>query len=37
MLEASLLEDKCGLSVRRENGEIHFSHVGASYVLRKSA
>lgn len=35
ILEASLNDDKCGLSVRRIDGQMLFSHVGASYVLRK--
>jgi ubiquinone/menaquinone biosynthesis C-methylase UbiE len=35
MLEASLSEDKCGLSVRRADGQMHFSHAGACYRLRK--
>jgi ubiquinone/menaquinone biosynthesis C-methylase UbiE len=35
MMEASLETDRCALDVRRENGALHFSHTGVSYVLRK--
>jgi|SRR5271166_202161 len=37
MMEASIDRDRCGLKVRRENGEIRFSHQGMSYVLQESA
>jgi hypothetical protein len=33
MLESSIEEDRAGLQVRRENGEIHFTHTGATFVL----
>jgi ubiquinone/menaquinone biosynthesis C-methylase UbiE len=35
LLEDSLEIDRSGLRVRRENGELCFSHQGATYVLRK--
>lgn len=35
LLEASLDVDRSGLRVRRENGELCFSHQGGTYVLRK--
>ena len=37
LMEASIEGDKTGLNVRREAGELCFSHGGASYVLRKPA
>lgn len=36
LLEDSLEVDRSGLHVRRENGELCFSHQGVTYVLRKS-
>lgn len=35
MMEASVAEDKCGLSVRITNGKMYFSLIGASYVMRR--
>jgi ubiquinone/menaquinone biosynthesis C-methylase UbiE len=35
LFEASLDVDRSGLRVRRENGELCFSHQGATFVLRK--
>ncbi|HLK88159.1 MAG TPA: methyltransferase domain-containing protein [Candidatus Binataceae bacterium] len=35
MMEASLETDRSGLHVRRENGQIWFSHTGVSYVLTR--
>ncbi|MGH7842682.1 MAG: class I SAM-dependent methyltransferase [Candidatus Binataceae bacterium] len=35
LMAASLAEDRSGLDVRAVNGVMHFSHTGASYVLRK--
>jgi ubiquinone/menaquinone biosynthesis C-methylase UbiE len=35
LLEGSLDVDRSGLSVRREGGELRFSHQGATYVLRR--
>jgi ubiquinone/menaquinone biosynthesis C-methylase UbiE len=35
MMEGSLDEDCSGLSVRRANGQLFFSHTGANYVARK--
>ena len=37
MMEASLAADLSGLKVRRENGEIWFSHTGVTYALVKDA
>jgi ubiquinone/menaquinone biosynthesis C-methylase UbiE len=37
MLESSIEEDRAGLKVRRENGEIHFTHTGATFVLDRAA
>ncbi len=37
MMEESLAVDRCGLRVRREGGELHFSHTGVSYLLQKPA
>jgi hypothetical protein len=31
--EASLETDRCGLAVRREDGRLRFTHVGAAFVL----
>jgi len=35
MMEASLAADRSGLKVRRENGQIWFSHTGVTYALEK--
>jgi ubiquinone/menaquinone biosynthesis C-methylase UbiE len=35
LLEESLEVDRCGLAVRREDGRLRFSHMGAAFVLRK--
>ncbi|HLW70068.1 MAG TPA: class I SAM-dependent methyltransferase [Candidatus Binataceae bacterium] len=35
LMRASIEEDRSGLDVRMVNGVIHFSHTGASYVMRK--
>jgi ubiquinone/menaquinone biosynthesis C-methylase UbiE len=35
LMSASLVEDRSGLDVRMVNGTMHFSHTGASYVMRK--
>ena len=35
MMEASVGIDRSGLKVRRENGQIWFSHTGVTYVLTK--
>lgn len=35
MMEASLAADRSGLKVRRDNGQIWFSHTGVTYVLEK--
>jgi len=35
MVEASLAADRSGLKVRRENGQIWFSHTGVTYVLER--
>ena len=35
MMEASVTEDKSGLCVRITNGRMYFSHIGASYVMRR--
>lgn len=37
LMEASIDHDCSGLKVRRENGEIRFSHQGMSYLLEKAA
>ena len=37
LFEESLAGDRCGLSVRREDGRLRFSHTGAAFVLRKPA
>ena len=37
LLEASLDEDRCELRVRREDGELRFSHRGITWVLRNGA
>jgi ubiquinone/menaquinone biosynthesis C-methylase UbiE len=37
LMESSLDVDKTGLAIRRENGDLVFSHTGATYVLRKLA
>jgi ubiquinone/menaquinone biosynthesis C-methylase UbiE len=37
LMEASIEGNKTGLNVRREAGELSFSHSGASYVLHKPA
>ncbi|OGP81383.1 MAG: hypothetical protein A2Y95_05830 [Deltaproteobacteria bacterium RBG_13_65_10] len=37
LLEALIEEDRAGLQVRRENDEIHFTHMGATYVLEPAA
>lgn len=36
LMRASLDEDKSGLRVRIENGELRFSHQGATWVLRRT-
>jgi ubiquinone/menaquinone biosynthesis C-methylase UbiE len=36
MMEASLATDRSGLKIRRENGQIWFSHTGVTYVLEKA-
>jgi hypothetical protein len=33
LLEASVDGDRAGLAVRREDGRLRFSHVGAAFVL----
>lgn len=35
LVEASLERDLCGLDVRRENGELLFSHTGAAFLLAR--
>jgi hypothetical protein len=35
MMEASLATDRSGLMVRRQKGQIWFSHTGVTYALRK--
>jgi ubiquinone/menaquinone biosynthesis C-methylase UbiE len=35
MMEASVATDRSGLKVRRENGQIWFSHTGLTYALTK--
>jgi len=35
MMEASLAADRSGLKVRRQDGQIWFSHTGVTYALRK--
>jgi ubiquinone/menaquinone biosynthesis C-methylase UbiE len=37
LMAASIAGDKSGLNVRRVNETLHFSHTGASYVIRKRA
>jgi ubiquinone/menaquinone biosynthesis C-methylase UbiE len=37
MMEASLAKDLSGLKVRREKGDIWFSHTGVTYALAKPA
>jgi ubiquinone/menaquinone biosynthesis C-methylase UbiE len=37
LLEESLVRDRCGLEVRREQGRLRFSHTGAAFVLRTPA
>ncbi|HZO81203.1 MAG TPA: methyltransferase domain-containing protein [Candidatus Binataceae bacterium] len=36
MMEASLETDRSGLKVRRQNGQIWFSHTGVTYVAAKA-
>src|SRR5271155_3549287 len=35
MMEAAVATDRSGLKVRRENGQIWFSHTGVTYALTK--
>jgi ubiquinone/menaquinone biosynthesis C-methylase UbiE len=35
LFEASLDIDRCGLAVRRENGELHFSHTAVAFVAKR--
>jgi ubiquinone/menaquinone biosynthesis C-methylase UbiE len=37
MMEASLAADRSGLKVRRQDGQIWFSHTGVTYALTKPA
>jgi len=37
MMEASLAVDRSGLKVRRQDGQIWFSHIGVTYALTKPA
>jgi len=34
-MEASLVSDRSGLKVRRQDGQIWFSHMGVTYALTK--
>jgi ubiquinone/menaquinone biosynthesis C-methylase UbiE len=37
LIEASIDTDRCGLNVRRENGEIRFTHTAGVFVLQRAA